>query len=148
VIGALGAVIAAVVTAGATLLIASRTGHLTTPGETREFQKDKQENVQLQQQIVGLQQQNTALRKELAAKLPLPTSVPEASGSSDDLVMNGGTFVAHLVGCSKQQDTATCAVKITNKKQERSIRFYVSKSSVIDSDGNEIKPDVVIAGGE
>jgi hypothetical protein len=138
VINALGVIIAAVIAATGTIVVAERTGHLTTPSEMREFQKDKIENTRLQQQIA-------ALREELVAKTRLVAGSAESSRSGET-VETVGDYESHLAGCNKRQDTVTCVVRIANTKREHPIRVYNSTTSIIDSEGNEIKASVVSAG--
>jgi hypothetical protein len=138
VINALGLRIAAIIGVAGTVGVAALTGHLTTPSDTREFQKDRIENTRLQQQIA-------ALREELANKRR-PVSEPSASNLPEETVETVGDYESHLAGCNKRQDTVTCVVRIANTKREHPIRVYNSTTSIIDSEGNEIKASVVSAG--
>ncbi|HEX4769883.1 MAG TPA: hypothetical protein VH351_03565 [Bryobacteraceae bacterium] len=67
VISALAVVLSALIGGGATIFGTFATGHLTTPSDTREFQKTKQENMRLLQENEGLKEENTGLRQEVQA---------------------------------------------------------------------------------
>jgi hypothetical protein len=136
-------VVAALIGVGGTIFVASKTGRLTTPSDTRELQKDREENTRLKRENSGLQQENASLRDEIAqCKTPsaTPSSPPNESSAQVEAV---GNFVSRLDGCEKSAGAVTCAVRVTNTKQDRLVRLYNDRVSMIDSAGNEQKPSVV-----
>jgi hypothetical protein len=157
-----GPVLSALITAGATILVAWMTGHLTTPSDTREFQKTKQENSRLAQEneglkaeIAGLRQENTGLKQQNASlddeiahsrSDPPPHDSQPQGVPADDTTQKVGDFVSRLDACQKSIHGVTCVVRIMNTKEDRVVRLYNDWTSIVDSTGNEQKARVAKLG--
>jgi hypothetical protein len=121
-------IVVALIGAATTLIVASQTGHLTTPSNTREFQKDKEENTRVKTENAGLEQENRSLREQLtqcssntmitpAAATP---SIPSESGGQTQTT---GNFISRLDGCEKSA-AGVNTILVTNTRQERVVRLY------------------------
>lgn len=154
-------VLSALIGAGTAIFVASTTGHLTTPSDTREFLRVKQENMRLlqeneglkeenaglRQENTGLKQQNASLHDEIAQIRPEPS---HDSKAQESLVTESTTrvddFVSRLDGCQKSTSGVTCVVRVMNNKEDRVVRLYNNWTSIVDSTGNEQKAKVATLG--
>jgi hypothetical protein len=159
-ISGLAVVLSALISSVATIFGTFATGHLTTPSDTREFQKTKQENTRLQQDSVGLQQENSGLRQEntglkqqnaslheeLAQGSTSPVSQPQESAAAESKTQTADDFVSQLDGCKKTTGAVTCVLRVTNTKQDHVVRLYNNWTSIVDSAGNEQQAKVARIG--
>lgn len=150
-ITATGSVIAALIGAGAAVFVASITGHLTTPGDTRALERDRQENIQLtrdkaglQEQIAGLRQENEGLTKQIVSLREASASIesspkaqPLSSAPAGSKTVKVDQFIAELDGCEKSAGAVTCVAKLTNTKTDLVARLFNAWTSIIDPNGNE-----------
>lgn len=147
-------IISALIGVAGTVAVASGTGHLITPSDTREFQKAKQENARLLQENEGLKEEGAGLRQEIEGLKRLNSNLPESdtaqspalptSQQQDPSAANRtetvDNFVSQLDGCKKNRNGAvTCMMKVTNTKPDRVVRLYGDWTSIIDSAGNQQK---------
>lgn len=154
-------VLSALIGAIAAIFVASRTGHLTTPDDTREFQKTKQENIRLLQENEGLKQENAGLRQEsIGLKQQNASLHNEIAQTRSDFSQNSQAqerpatesttrvddYVSRLDGCQKNTSGVTCVVRVMNTKEDRTVRLYNAWTSIVDSTGNEQKAKIAMLG--
>ena len=160
-INAIALIISALIGAGATVFGVFTTGHLTTPNDTREHQKTKQENARLlqendglkeenaglRQENTGLKRQNASLREEIAQSSTSATAQPQKSSAAESKTETEvDNFMFQLDGCKRSAGGLTCVMRVTNTKQDRAVIIYSNSTSIVDSKGNEQKAKVVKIG--